>query len=190
MGTHEAYLSTVLRGKNRPRLATYRRFAGLLGVPLEAILGLPSAPAPPESRTAASFPLPFRGSVAAGPFSPSRMAPPDEAVDLGAGFPSDAFALRVTGHSVAGAGVGDGDLLVVAPADGARDGRLLVARGDNGYTLLGCHGGGLYAFWSAAGRPARIPADSGAEGRIVGVVVRRIGEVVCRPAEGRAKKGK
>lgn len=88
----------------------------------------------PTGRDAA-FSLPLVGRIAAG--QPIEAIPGEDTLDLtefllGPGR----YALRVVGDSMVNAGILDGDTVVVAQADSARDGDIVVALIDNGEATL------------------------------------------------------
>lgn len=85
-------------------------------------------PARDDRRTAA---LPLVGSVAAGA---PRLAEQDVEDWVATPFPGD-FVLRVTGDSMIGAGILDGDLVVVRRAETADDGEIVVAQIDDEATV-------------------------------------------------------
>lgn len=127
---------------------------------------------------AASDRLPLVGHVAAGTPVLSEEAVEDR-VDLNALFPAKpgAFLLRVKGDSMVGAGIHDGDLVVVERRETAREGEIVVALVDGEATVK--------RFGRLRGAPALFPenpdfapiplseAESAAViGRVCGVVRR------------------
>ena len=69
-------------------------------------------------------------------------SPADDYVDVGIDLneqlirhPTSTFFLRVSGHSMSGAGIHDGDLLVVDRSLDPRPGRIVVAILDGAFTL-------------------------------------------------------
>lgn len=81
--------------------------------------------------------------------SPPRDVPePEEGktFPLTGRWPAGTFVLKVSGHSVHGYGVHDGDVIAVRPTEQPEDGALVIARQGNAYTLKGCRGGTLIGF--------------------------------------------
>lgn len=89
-----------------------------------AMLLRQDAAAAPVSPSADVHSLPLVGSVAAGY---PRLAEQDVEDWIPAPFPGD-FMLRVTGDSMMGAGILDGDLVVVRRCQTADDGQIVVAQ--------------------------------------------------------------
>jgi repressor LexA len=78
--------------------------------------------------------LPFRGKVAAG--QPIEAVEQAEAIDLASLLlQPDCFVLRVEGNSMIELGILHGDLVVIKPAQSARDGQIVVALVENEATL-------------------------------------------------------
>lgn len=78
--------------------------------------------------------LPFRGKIAAG--RPIEAIEDSESIDVGAlVLQPDCFVLRVEGDSMSDSGILDGDLVIVKPAQTARNGQIVVALVNNGATL-------------------------------------------------------
>jgi SOS-response transcriptional repressor LexA len=179
MGVQPAFLSTVLTAKRRPELATYRRFADFLKVPVEQVLGITS---PKKSPQLTSHPIdstdyrliPDWGVVSAGP----PCDPGDPAmvpvIDLPAEGSFVSFVVR--GRSMSRT-IPDGARIIVRIQPGARSGETVVAYIDDGKG-----GGGLVlkkAVWNdeeermelhsleAGKRPKAIPFD---QAHIVGVL--------------------
>ena len=74
----------------------------------------------------AAFSLPLVGRIAAG--QPIEAIPGEDTLDLAEFLLGPGrYALRVVGESMVGAGILDGDTVVVAQADSARDGDIVVA---------------------------------------------------------------
>jgi repressor LexA len=65
------------------------------------------------------------GRIAAG--QPIEAIAGQERLDLGDLLGSDRYALQVQGNSMIGAGILDGDLVVIEPCDTADDGAIVVA---------------------------------------------------------------
>ena len=121
-------------------------------VPLEARLLLCSTPA--------GFPSPAADDL-------------EEPIDLGQWLiehPAASYVMRVDGHSMTGAGIGDGDLIVVNRARKARAGHIVVAlvHGDRTLKRLKRAGDRLWLIAEAEGYEAII-VDENVE--IWGVVV-------------------
>ena len=86
----------------------------------------------------APLPLPLAGEQVAAGFP----SPAEDYVDVGIDLndqlirhPTSTFFLRVSGDSMTGAGIHDGDLLVVDRSLNPRPGRVVVAVLDGGFTL-------------------------------------------------------
>lgn len=78
--------------------------------------------------------LPFRGKIAAG--RPIEAIEQAESVDLAALLlQPDCFVLRIEGDSMIELGILDGDLVVIKPAQSARNGQIVVALVENEATL-------------------------------------------------------
>lgn len=78
------------------------------------------------------------------------------------------FALRVRGESMIGAGILDGDLVIVRPQPTAEDGQIVVARiGDEATVKRLSRRGGQ--VWLLPENPAFEPID-GSEAELVGIV--------------------
>jgi repressor LexA len=92
------------------------------------VLRQPPRPAP---RRPGAEPLPLVGSVAAGA---PRLAEQDVEDWIPTPFQGD-FVLRVTGDSMIGAGILDGDLVVVRRRPTADDGEIVVAQIDDEATV-------------------------------------------------------
>lgn len=74
--------------------------------------------------------LPFRGGIAAG--KPIEAVEQSESVDLTALLVQpDCFVLRIKGDSMVDSGILDNDLVVIKPAQTARNGQIVVALVDN-----------------------------------------------------------
>jgi len=95
---------------------------------------------PPQPLRAqrAPLPLPLAGEQVAAGFP----SPAEDYVDVGIDLndqlirhPTSTFFLRVSGDSMTGAGIHDGDLLVVDRSLNPRPGRVVVAVLDGGFTL-------------------------------------------------------
>lgn len=97
----------------------------------------------------------------------------EEPIDLGAWLveqPAASYIMRVDGHSMAGAGINDGDLIVVSRAKKARPGHIVVAlvHGDRTLKRLKRLDGRLWLVPEAEGYP-HIAVDEYVE--VWGVVV-------------------
>ena len=83
------------------------------------------------------------------------------------------FALRVRGESMTGAGILDGDRVIVRPQQTAEDGQIVVARiGDEG--TVKCLSRKNGEIWLLPENPAFSPID-GTEAEIIGIV-----KALCR----------
>ena len=100
----------------------------------------PGRPTIPQSleQTRSRLPLPLAGERVAAGFP----SPADDYVEVGIDLneqlirhPTSTFFLRVSGHSMSGAGIHDGDLLVVDRSLDPRPGRIVVAILDGAFTL-------------------------------------------------------
>ena len=122
----------------------------------------------------AAIPVPLLGRAPAGvPREP--LAVPDGYVTAPAawGRGRDLFALTVTGDSMEGAGILDGDTVVCAKADAARDGEIVVAlvEGESTIKRLGKAGGRPALLpANARYRPIPLAADSRVVAKVVGVI--------------------
>ena len=97
----------------------------------------------------------------------------EEPIDIGAWLidkPAASYLMRVDGHSMIGAGINDGDLIVVSRAEKPRPGHIVVAlvHGDRTLKRLRRSGDRLWLVPEAEGYP-RIIVDENVE--IWGVVV-------------------
>jgi DNA polymerase V len=111
-------------------------------------------------RTPAGFPSPAQDDM-------------EEPIDLGSWLidhPAASYVMRVSGQSMVGAGVADGDLVVVSRAVEARSGDIVVAlvHGDRTMKRLRRRGDRMWLVPEADGFPATI-VDENVE--IWGVVV-------------------
>lgn len=96
-------------------------------------------------RTPAGFPSPAQDDM-------------EEPIDIGAWLiekPAASYLMRVDGDSMTGAGIHDGDLIVVSRAEAARAGRIVVAlvHGDRTLKRLAREGGRLWLVPEAEGYP-------------------------------------
>ena len=108
------------------------------------------------AKTGAPLPRPIMFSSAPAGFPSPAEDHLDRDLDLSAHLirrPAATFFVRVTGHSMTGAGINDGALLVVDRSEEARDGRVVVAVVDGGHTVkrLRRHAG---RCWLEAANPA------------------------------------
>ncbi len=78
--------------------------------------------------------LPLLGRIAAG--QPIEAITGQERLDLSDLFGPNRYALQVKGNSMIGAGILDGDLVVIEPRDTADDGAIVVALIDDGEATL------------------------------------------------------
>lgn len=97
------------------------------------------------------------------------------AVDLAALLvrdPAHTLLLRVSGLSMQGAGIGDGDLLVIDLALTPRPGDVVVARLESGFTLkrLVRRDGGLALMAANSGYPL-LPLPPGGDHQLLGVAL-------------------
>ena len=95
---------------------------------------------PPQPLRAQRAPLPL--PLAAEQVAAGFPSPAEDYVDVGIDLndqlirhPTSTFFLRVSGDSMTGAGIHDGDLLVVDRSLNPRPGRVVVAVLDGGFTL-------------------------------------------------------
>lgn len=128
----------------------------------------------PGGAAAAGVPVPILGRAPAGhPREP--LEAPDGYVSAPAGWGRgrDLFALKVMGDSMDGAGILDGDVVVCARADAARDGEIVVALvgGESTIKRLG-RAAGRAALLPENPRYRPIPLDAEARvtARVVGVI--------------------
>lgn len=142
---------------------------------IERALGLPKGDLarhlPPEhaARQLAETEVPDYGLVWG---SPPRDVPEPEdgkTYRLTGRWPAGTFVLRVSGHSVHGYGVHDGDVIAVRPTVHPEDGALVVARQGNAYTLKGCVGGKLKGFGKDDGEEREV--DGREAYQVVGVML-------------------
>lgn len=103
-------------------------------------------------RTPAGFPSPAQDDM-------------EEPIDLGAWLveqPAASYIMRVDGHSMAGAGINDGDLVVVSRAAKARAGSIVVAlvHGDRTLKRLRKMDGRFWLVPEAEGYPHTIVDES------------------------------
>ncbi|KLV05375.1 peptidase S24 [Photobacterium aquae] len=87
--------------------------------------------------------------------------------------PNATFCLRASGHSMEGAGIYDGDLLVVDRVEPVRPGRIVIARIYDEFTckrLIRKDN----AWWLKAENPAYNPFPMPEDSEIFGVVTRNI----------------
>jgi len=157
-------LSRFIGGKTVPEIATMQKHADGLGVTLPELLGIAPVEGKPKA-VIAPYELPVYGSTAAG-------RPIDSAGDSGERlrvdrlYPAGSFAMRVKGTSMVEHLIGDGDYAIVRPVDArAHAGeKVVVWRRGEGYRL------------KVLGTAKRLKVDkklrdSGADGRIIGVLV-------------------
>jgi repressor LexA len=90
-------------------------------------------------RPSASQPVPLVGRVAAGPLT-EALEEVEREIDLdrplfGLGEGEQLFCLRVQGDSMTGAGILDGDVVIVRPKSDPRPGQIVVARLDGEATV-------------------------------------------------------
>lgn len=84
--------------------------------------------------------------------------------------PASTFFVRVTGHSMIGAGINDGALLIVDRAEEARDGRIVVAVVESAHTVKRLRRKGD-RLWLEAANPAYADIQVlDGESRVWGVV--------------------
>jgi len=84
--------------------------------------------------------------------------------------PSATFFVRASGHSMIGAGIHDGALLVVDRSEEARDGRVVVAVVDGCHTVKRLRRSGARCWLEAANPAYPDITDLGDESRVWGVV--------------------
>ncbi len=128
----------------------------------------------PGSSRRGAVDVPLLGRISAGaPLLADQNIEEYLTIPTGFAGPEDHFALRVTGDSMTGAGILDGDLVVVRRQDAADEGDivavLLPGRGDEEATVK--------RFHKAGGRVMLVPENPAMEpiemtdGRILGKVV-------------------
>lgn len=112
-------------------------------------------PADHAARQLAEIEVPDMGLVWGSP--PREVPDPVEGATfkLTGRWPVGTFVLRVSGHSVHRYGVHDGDYIAVEPTEHQQEGRLLIARQGNAYTLKGCWDGRLWSF----GKDDEVPKE-------------------------------
>lgn len=84
-------------------------------------------------------------------------------------WPAGTFVLKVSGHSIHNYGVHDGDIVAVRPSQEPEEGRLIVARQGNAYTLKGYHDGKLFSFTAKDSQPVEMCPNE--EYEMVGVMI-------------------
>jgi repressor LexA len=166
-GIAAPHITTLLKPGSTTSLETLGTLAQALGLP-------------PADFFHGIATMPYRGAVAAGPFQVCEEVESGQRVDIRGRFPDGCFALRVSGNSCTGFGILDGELVAVRPTARPEEGRFVVARQGNGYTLKGYFDGRLYSWKPGRAEPELVPLDE--ETHIVGVVVQRLGDVAFRPA--------
>lgn len=121
------------------------------------------------AHTAVGAEMPNRGIVWGSPPKDVPDPVPGATVTLVGRYPSDAFALQVSGSSIQRWGIYDGDLIVVRPATEPRDKTFIVARQGGAYTIKGYYKGQLYAWGPGddAPKPIKLTEDT----EIVGVMI-------------------
>lgn len=175
-GIAAPHITNLLRPGSTTSLETVGKLADALDVhPADLVGGIST--------------MPFRGAVAAGPFGVCEDVERGQRFDVRGLFPQNCFLLRVSGKSCTGFGILDGEMVVVKPTQNFEEGRFVVARQGNGYTLKGYFEGQLYAW--TPGQPEPLPVELDEETEIVGVVVQRLGNVEFRPHVHRvSRKGR
>ena len=148
---------------------------------------LPGRPADPQARLLGALQRPgqrprrllprMRWPVQAGFPSPAE-DDQDGAIDLNellAPHPEATFLLRVSGHSMSGAGIDDGDVLVVDRALEPTHGRVVIAVLDGEFTVKRLHRRGAVVRLEAAHTDyPPITLGDGQELQVWGVVTRVI----------------
>jgi SOS-response transcriptional repressor LexA len=186
LGVQQTYISMIERGErslktNPGYVAQLEKAYGLKPGDLARFL--------PEDHTAQKLivnTIDCLGVVAAGPefTSPDECVP--EQIILHKRYPKDAFALKVSGHSVSKFGVLDGDLIIVKPTKDPVDGTMIVIRQNGGYTLKGFVDGVVLAYSELTG-PKMFELEEGAE--IIGVLLETCGpRFVQAPKKMRKKR--
>lgn len=134
----------------------------------------------PQPESAKPGTLPIIGRVAAGsPLLAVENLEDELDIDIRHFHPSPDYALRVHGESMIGAGINDGDLLLVHRAPEASDGQIIVARINDEVTVKRFRRKARSILLEAE-NPANDPIHIGAaddfsiEGLGVGVIRRRI----------------
>lgn len=151
-------------------------FARETVIRMEVALGLHpgslAAHLPPDhlARELATADVPDCGVVWGNRIPPDVPEPePGKVFRLTGRFPPGTFVLRVSGHSVHQYGVHDGDVIAVRPTAEPEEGRLVIARVGNAYTIKGCKAGRLYSF--GKGDAAPVEMDGGDTYEVVGVMI-------------------
>jgi len=122
-GIHRLITALEERGFIR-RLPNKARALEVLKLPQDSVSKPISAPAPAND----AFEIPFVGKIAAG----NPIAALEDSYNMMSVPPSmmgkgDHFALEIEGDSMTGAGILDGDIVVVRRANTARNGQIIVA---------------------------------------------------------------
>jgi SOS-response transcriptional repressor LexA len=117
-GLSRQRVSDILLHTERPRFDTIKRVADALGVPTAELTGYPVSPACYDVAIAPTVAIPLRGSVPAGypaDVTEQNMGQVECKKVLLAGVSrvSDVYALLITGSSLEGDGIHDGDIVAV-----------------------------------------------------------------------------
>jgi len=145
-GVPKGTINKLLNGETRnPTAQTLKRLADALGCELEYLCGRPedvpgvyrlgrpdAAPPHPELMPVRRRKIPLIGSIAAG--KPILCEEEVEIADCAEGVQAD-FALRVTGDSMTGARIFDGDIVFLRRQDDVDDGQIAAVIIDDRATL-------------------------------------------------------
>lgn len=144
-GVPKGTINKLLNGETRnPTAQTLKRLADALGCELEYLCGKPEdipgvfrlgrgeAPPHPELMPVRRRKIPLIGSIAAG--QPILCEEELEITDCADGVQAD-FALRVTGDSMIGARIHDGDIVFLRRQDDVDDGQIAAVVIDDHATL-------------------------------------------------------
>lgn len=142
-GVPKGTINKLLNGETRnPTAATLRRLADALGCEVAYLCGrpedIPGVYKFGEARNAADImpvrrrKIPLIGAIAAG--QPLFCEQETEVTDCAEGMPAD-FALRVSGDSMVGARIHDGDIVFIRQQDDVDDGQIAAVIIDGSATL-------------------------------------------------------
>lgn len=94
---------------------------------------------------------------------------PGKVFKLAGRFPPGTFVVKVSGDSVHGWHIVDGDRIAVRKTEQKEEGAMLIARVGNAYTLKACIGGRLYSFPKGAKEPKDLELSEPCQ--VVGVLI-------------------